>query len=231
MKTLLDTDSEYVCHIEAPCFSFLTPEEVQLVQASRTQVLFRKGENLTKQGAFASYVLFVTEGSARQYIEGDGQRNFNLRIILPGEFVGLSSVFGKNTFAYSAVALTECRAFIVEKPAITQVIKTNGDFAFNIIRRYCEWNSGLYGTIEHLVYRQMNGRMADTLLYLEGIRQSEPTVFQLLSRKDLAEFAGTSVENAVKLLKAFEADGLISLQDKDILILDAPRLAGIAARG
>jgi CRP/FNR family transcriptional regulator len=93
MKTIHETDQDFICDIAAPCFQKLTPEEVEMVRASKTQVLFRKGDNLTKQGAFASYVLFVMSGIARQYLEGDNTRTFNLRIIKPGEFVGLSSVF------------------------------------------------------------------------------------------------------------------------------------------
>ena len=95
MRTILDTDDDFVCDIESPCFQMLTSEEAEMVKASKTQVLFRKGDNLTKQGAFASYVLFVVSGYARQYVEGDQTKTFNLRVIRPGEFVGLSSVFSK----------------------------------------------------------------------------------------------------------------------------------------
>ena len=53
MKTLSATDKDFICDIQAPCFQSLSPEEMEIIQESRTQVLFRKGENLTKQGAFA----------------------------------------------------------------------------------------------------------------------------------------------------------------------------------
>jgi CRP/FNR family transcriptional regulator len=66
----------------------------------------------------------------------------------------------------------------------------------------------------------MNGRMAETLLYLETFRPEFPEIFQILSRKELADFAGISTESAVKLLKNFEKDGLIELKDKDIIILN-----------
>jgi CRP/FNR family transcriptional regulator len=90
MKTILDTDHDFFCDINALCFQLLSAEEADLVKASKTQVLFRKGDNLTKQGAFASYILFVIKGLALQYIEGEMNRSFNLRIVKPGEFVGLS---------------------------------------------------------------------------------------------------------------------------------------------
>lgn len=231
MKTIIETDSEFICDIQAPCFQMLSPEEIELVKASKTQVLFRKGDNLTKQGAFASYVLFVISGLAKQYIEGNGTKNYNLRIIKPGEFVGLSAVFVKSTFNYSSVALTDCQVFLVEREAIAQVVKQNGMFGFNIIKRYCEQNSNLFDTVRTIMYKQMNGRMADTLLYINSFKSENPEIFQLLARKDMADFAGISTESAVKLLKNFEKDGLIILDEKDIKILNREGLTELSKRG
>ena len=231
MKPILETDSDFICDVQAPCFQTLTTDEVELVRASKTQVLFRKGDNLTKQGTFASYVLFVIRGLARQYVEGDNNKTFNLRIIKPGEFVGLSSVFAKNTFNYSSVALTDCQVFLVEKEAIAQIIRQNGTFGLGIIRRYCEQNSNLFDTLRTVMYKQMNGRIADTLLYIDSLKAENPEIFQLLSRKDLADFAGISTESTVKLLKSFEKDGLIKLNEKDITILNHDTLSEISKRG
>ncbi len=231
MKTILDTDQEFICDIQAPCFQLLTADEAELVKASKTQVLFRKGDHLTKQGAFASYILFLIKGLAIQYLEGDGVKNFNLRVIRPGEFVGLSAVFTKNTFNYSSVALTDCQAFLIEKEAIANVVQQNGNFSFNIIKRYCEQNANLFDSLRTILYKQMNGRIADTLIYLDSLKAEAPDIFQLLSRKDLADFAGISTESGVKLLKTFEKEGLISLKDKDIVVIEHKTLAEISRRG
>lgn len=231
MKTILESDREFICDIQSPCFQTLSTEETELIKASKTQVLFRTGDNLTKQGVFASYVLYIITGLAKQYIESDTSRSFNLRIIRPGEFIGLSAVFNKNTFTYSSVAITECQVYLIEKDAIAKVIKQNGSFAFSLIQRYCEQNADLFKTISNLNYKQMNGRMADTLLYIEDLKADYPEIFQLLSRKNIAEFAGISTESTVKLLKTFEKDGLIRLEDKDITLLNHKALQEISRRG
>ena len=231
MRTILETDQDFICDIKAPCFQMLSNEEISMVRESKTQVLFRKGDNLTKQGAFASYILFNIEGLAKQYIEDDGIKNYNLRIIKPGEFIGLSAVFLKNTFNYSSVAITECQAYLIEKETIAKVIKQNGMFGFNIIKRYCEQNADLISIIRNLNYKQMNGRMADTLLYIESLKSENAGIFQLLSRKDLAEFAGISTESTVKLLKSFEKDGLIKLHEKDIELINVNALELISKKG
>lgn len=231
MRTILETDRDFVCDIQAPCFRNLIPEEAELVRASKTQVSFRKGDNLIKQGAFASYVLFMITGLAKQYIEGDGTKNYNLRIIRPGEFVGLSAVFYETIFNYSSVALTDSQAYLIEKETMARVVKQNGLFGFSIIKRYCEQNAGLLNTVRNLMYKQMNGRLADTLLYIDSLKTENSEIFQLLSRKDLADFTGISTESTVKLLKTFEKEGLIALHDKDIKLLDRDTLGDISRRG
>ena len=231
MKTIPETDADFLCDIQAPCFQLLTPEEVKLIRASKTQVLFRKGENLTKQGTFATYIMFIMSGFVKQYVEGDGVHNYNLRISQAGEFLGISSVFTEDTFSYSTIALAETRVFLIEKIAIAKVVRQNGSFAFNIIKRHCEQSATLYDAVRNLMYKQMNGRIADALLYLSSDQFAALDIFNHLSRKDIADFAGLSTETAVKLLKSFEKDGIISLNEKNIVILNRAALQKISQTG
>ena len=81
------------------------------------------------------------------------------------------------------------------------------------------------------IYKQMNGRMADALLYIDSLKNEKAEIFQLLSRKDLADFAGISTESTVKLLKMFEKDGLIVLNEKDLRIVKYDALREISRKG
>jgi CRP/FNR family transcriptional regulator len=69
------------------------------------------------------------------------------------------------------------------------------------------------------------------LLYIESLKPEHPDIFQLLSRKDLADFAGISTESAVKLLKMFEKDNLITLHEKDIVLENPVELMEISKHG
>jgi CRP/FNR family transcriptional regulator len=230
MKTFIPPDDCSFGNLDAPCFRNLLPEEIALARDSKTRVVFRKGENLTKQGAFASSVLFVMDGLAKLYVEGDATRNFNLRLIKGGEFIGLSVAFNNHIYDYSVVSLRETTACLIEKEAVTNLIKSNGEFAFNIINRYCAQNSKLYTSVHDLMYKQMNGRLAGALLYLWN-EQVDDDVFPYLSRKDIADFAGLSTESTVKLLKSFEKDGLIKLEDKNVILLDFSTLEQVSLKG
>ncbi len=231
MKKIIETDEDFICEIQSPCFLTLTKEEIDLVRESKTQVLFRKGDNLTKQGTFASYILFVIKGLALQYLEGDNNKSYNLKVIKPGDFIGLSSVFSKSFFETSTVALSDCQAYLIEKDSLIHIIQNNGTFGLGIVRRHCNLNSDTIKSLNNLLYKQMNGRIADVLLYLDNLKVEFPEIFYLLSRKDIANFAGITIESAVKILKNFEKDGLIQLDNKEIVLLNYKDLNEISKRG
>ncbi|MDD4922272.1 MAG: Crp/Fnr family transcriptional regulator [Bacteroidales bacterium] len=231
MKTITETDAEFICDIQAPCFQQLSKEDAGQIRNSKTQVFFRKGDTLTKQGTFASYILFLISGVVKQYIEGNDNRSFNVRIIQPGEFIGLSSVFSKNIFSYTTSALTDSQVLLIEKDSLEKVLRENGTFSFSLIQRYSAQNADLHEVLENQLFKQMNGRLAEALLYLNSLKTNLSGIFQLLTRKDLADFAGISTESTVKLLKTFEREGLIELQEKDIVIKDINALMDISKRG
>jgi CRP/FNR family transcriptional regulator len=231
MITITDSDNDFVCDIQAPCFQMLSKQEVELVRSSKTQVLFRKGDTLTKQGTFPSYILFLISGVVKQYIEGSDNRSFNLRVVQPGDFIGLSSIFSNEPFTYSTSALTDCQVMLVGKESLEKIIRFNGLFSFHLMQRYCAQNADLYEVLQGQQFKQMHGRLASSLLYLNNLKPSIPMIFQLLTRKDLADFAGISTESTVKLLKAFEKEGLVELLEKDIVLPDLTKLKDIQKRG
>jgi len=231
MKTYTAIDDCVLGGLSAPCFAKLLPEEIDLVKESKIQVLFRKGESLTKQGAFASSVLYVVDGLVRQYVTGDSNRNFNLRIIQAGEFIGLSAAFSKSTYDYSTVALKDTLVCLIEKDAISGLIKSNGSFGYGLINRVFMSDNSMYDTLRSVMYKQMHGRLADVLLYLDTVQYNNESIFGGLSRTEIADFAGLSMESTVKLLKEYERDGLIKLINKDIKILQRDVLIEISKRG
>lgn len=104
-------------------------------------------------------------------------------------------------------------------------------FAYKLITRYSKHNTILFDTIRNLMYKHINGRMAETLIQLDKETYNNSSIFPMLSRKDLADYAGTSTESAVKILKSFEKDGIIQLEEKNIIIKNKDLLHEISKRG
>ena len=125
------------------------------------------GENICKQGAFATSIIYILHGLVKLIIEGPGNKRYILRILKPSEFIGFSSVFGENKYHYSAVALTNTTVCLMEKDILNKLIRENNEIANEIIKWHCNIETHHYRKFESLAYKQLHGRLADTLLYLD----------------------------------------------------------------
>jgi CRP/FNR family transcriptional regulator len=189
------------------------------------------GEDVCKQGAFASSIIYILDGLIKLSIEGPNNKSFILRIVNPAEFIGLSSLFGENTYHYSARTLMDTTICMIEKESINKLIRENGVFASEIIKWHCNIATHHYKKIKSLTYKQLHGRLADTLIYLSREDFEIKNVFQYMTRKDLAELSAMSTEGAVRILSEFDRDGIIKLKGKDIKILNLDKLLKISRAG
>jgi CRP/FNR family transcriptional regulator len=219
------------CTKNSKCFKQLIPSELEFINQNKTQILYRKGENICKQGAFASYVLYISDGLVRLYLENPNNKNINLKILKTSEFIGLSSIYGDNIYNYSTVALKDSVICLIEKDSFRKLLVDNGHFASEIIKWYCENENLLFNKIKSLGSKQMHGRLADALLYLCNQDLLNEKIFSHLSRKDIAGFAGLSTESTVRLLTKLKNENIIEIKGKKIKILNPDLLKDISKRG
>jgi len=58
------------CTKSSGCFKQLVPSELDFINHNKTQILYRKGENICKEKAYASSVLFIADGLVKVRITG-----------------------------------------------------------------------------------------------------------------------------------------------------------------
>ena len=221
---------ENIEHI-SDCFKDLPLEDMVFLNERKIQITYLKGETIFKQGAFAPHVLFVNKGLVRVYLQIGKEKQINIRLSRQGDYMAFSTVFNRKTYPYSAIALTDSTLCIIEKEALRKVIMRNADFAMQITARNYHNENRYLEIINNITYKQMAGKLASALLYLTNERFKSDNVFNYLSRQDIANFASITVESTVKLLKEFEKEGIISLQNKNIIINNYDLLSEISLRG
>ena len=206
------------------CFEALTEEQLALFEKKQVTVQYNKGEMIAKQGAFASHVIFLCEGLVKVYLER-GSDTLILKIISPGNLIGLSSLAeGEEVFQYSAAAYQKSVVKLIDIITFNKLIRENGHFASKVISILSENSNQINNRFFCLTHRQSYGRLADLLLCLAG-RVFKSEKFELdLTRKELAELAGMSTENVIRVLKKFQADKLITMNGKNIELSDMDAL-------
>ncbi|WP_321333579.1 Crp/Fnr family transcriptional regulator [uncultured Bacteroides sp.] len=220
-----------VINLGATCFANLSDEKLCELEAHKRQITFQKGDIISKQGTFAPSVMFVLDGFVKEFIEGTAGKNTNLRIVGKGDFIALSGLFNNRVSNYSAMALSSVTLCLFDKEYLLKLIQENSDINFRLIHRYSELENSFFSLLHSHLYKQMNGKMARALLYLSSFNRDGINIFQYMSRRDIAEFASISTENAIRVLKIFESDGLIEIKEKKISLLNREALEMIFEKG
>ena len=213
------------------CFDSLSEEEKELLERSKKEVRFKKGEILAKQGAFASHVLFLNNGLAKVYLEGN-QNDLILKIVAENNFIALSSVFdGNDAFVYSVSAYVDSVVTLISIDVFKQLLRKNLEFSNQIINRLNANTAQIYGRIYCITRKQSNGRVADIILCLsENVFKTRE--FKLnISRNDLADLTGLSSESVIKIFKELKSEKIIDVDGKNIKVLDYDRLQHISNYG
>jgi len=220
------------CTEKSLCFKQLSKEELNITNKNKVQIQFKKGEIISKQGSFVTHIMYLKSGYAKVYKETDLDNNLILNIIPEGTLIGLTSLFNSDNIArFSVAALDNALVCSIDRKTIEQLIHQNSQFAKTVIASLNEETLLFYDKMASLTQKQMNGRVADALIYLsENIFKS--TKFKMiLSRKDLADFTGMSMMSVVRTLKDLKDEGIIMDEKGYIDIKNFKTLKQISKKG
>jgi CRP/FNR family transcriptional regulator len=223
--------SNSAIELTSGCFQGLDKEALDFIFDKKTQIEYQKGDTIFKQGAFASHVLYVNKGLARIYLQTANEKQVNIRLAKQGDFMAFSTIYNNDKYHYSAVALVNSVVCMIDKEALRQLLLKNPEFAMQITSRNSYHEGRFLDIIKSVTYKQMRGKLASALLYLSSVEYNEDTIFQYLSRQDIADFASLTLESAVKFLKEFEKETIIALDGKNIVVRDFTQLQQISKNG
>lgn len=213
------------------CFDVLTEEQLALLERKQVEVFYKKGEVIAKHGSFATHVIQLCEGLVKVYLE-DSNETLILKIIGPGSLIGLSALSDEgDTFRFTASAYEDSVAKLIDINTLKFLIRENGVFASKIINIMSENANQINNRFFFMTHRQSYGRLADLLLCLAGNIFKSRKFDMGLTRKELAELAGMSTENVVRVLKSFQKDGLIEIEGKSFVISNPEGLRRICTIG
>ncbi|MCK7511610.1 MAG: cyclic nucleotide-binding domain-containing protein [Desulfobacterales bacterium] len=74
-----------------------------------TRATFRKHEKICRQGDNVSHAIYLTEGTAKLFIEGINGHNIILYLMRPPAYIGLLSFFESIHYTYSVTAIEDSR--------------------------------------------------------------------------------------------------------------------------
>ena len=212
---------------QVPLFASLTIEQITAAAEWFHVENFDQDAMIFLEGDPADRLWVISAGQVKIVKHtSDGQENL-LEVITPGEMFGGAGLLLAMHPA-TAVAMTPTTTLSIERDPYLQLIRQYPDIALRIIYLLGERLQASM-KMRALAVERVDVRLANILLKLcekagetteEGMRINLP-----LSRQDLADMAGTTIETAIRVMSRFRKEGLVHTEPGGyIVVLDHARL-------
>ncbi len=204
---------------EIPCFSLLTKEQNLIAENASYNVSYSAGELLFRQDTPVSHIIYVQSGLIKIFKEGRNERSIIFDFATSDSFVALLTVFGEDLYQYNAMVVENAQVVLTEISVFRQLILENGGFASFLLKRTSQEGLNTITKLMNQVHKQLPGRVAEMLLFFSEEIYKSQTFSLPLSRRELAEFTGTTKESMIRTLAEFRHDKIILLDGKKVEII------------
>ena len=209
----------------------LSPQELQLLAARTVRKLFSTGELLFSEGEPCNGLHIVARGRVRIFKTSMSGREQVLAVEGPGGSVAELPVFDGGPYPASVVALEDSEIAYISRRDFQAYCMEHPEVALKVLAVVGARLRQLVGIIEELSFTTIRQRLASTLLKLaqtEGKKTQRGVEFRLpASHQEMANQLGTVRELISRNLMRMQAEGLLEVDARQIIVKDMDGLAAL----
>ena len=196
-----------------------SPRQVESIGGA---VLYPRDVEIFGESEPADYFCKIVSGAVRTYtILADGRRQVSA-FFLRGEFFGLEA---NETRTSSADSIIDSKVLVIKRSIAMQLAQTDEEIARQI---WTIWDEELRISQAHgsLLVKNAKERVAAFLLEMADRFSGADHVELPMSRRDIADYLGVTIETISRMLADLESHGAISLAGSRRVVLRNRRMLG-----
>jgi len=213
-----------------PMFRGLTPEVQTQLAAIATVRDYHRGDFLWHEGDESDSLTLIVKGRVKIVREA-AQGDVILEIFGEGEPVGSIAVYNYMPYPASAIALEDVSVLALPRRDYFELLDRQPEFARGIIRELTRLTVALTRKLAEARGQRVEVRVAQLFLAL-GDRMGKPVdggveVPLQLSRQEIADLVGTTVESAIRIMSRWGRENMIVTREKSFFVPSRERLAAV----
>ncbi|MCP4605140.1 MAG: Crp/Fnr family transcriptional regulator [Proteobacteria bacterium] len=203
--------------------------------AHETSVLnLEKQAFVWNEGDTSRYLYLIMSGRVKLIKHSETGKDVIIEIFGPQEPIGEMSLLVGGTYTTAAVCLSHTALLCVPRKQILDLLATVPGVALRALRGMARRQRMLMQKIKELAAGGVEYRMAHLLLKLAdriGEESSDAgiTIPLVLSRQDIADLVGTTVETAIRVMSRWRKMDIVTNDKRGIIIRDRDTLEDLAA--
>ena len=203
---------------QAELFRALAPEALSRVRPHLRERAFYRQRVLFREGEPAAHLWVVRRGAVRLYHASSSGRPTTLESLGPGEIFGALSALEDDRYTVSAEAVEEGFAWCLPREVLQRLLAEDPRIGVEMLRVVASRLRNAQRQLLSFANDRAPARLARALL--RALRDGAACV----TRRDLAEAAGTTVETAIRVLRRFEREGIVRGEVGRLEVLDEDAL-------
>ena len=212
-------------------FSSLSQPELQLLAARTVRKMFSAGEVLFNEGDACKGLHIISRGQVRIFKASSSGREQVLAVNVAGESVAELPVFDDGPYPASGMATEETEIAFISRKDFRDFCLAHPEVALKVLAFVGARLRRLVGIIEELSFTTTRQRLVSVLVRLAQShgRKTERGIEVLLpgSNQELANQLGTVREVISRNLMRLQAEGLLEVDARQIVIKDVKGLSAL----
>jgi CRP-like cAMP-binding protein len=213
-------------------FRRLSAEDRRHLAAVATLRAYEKGATLFSEGDPSDELYTIVEGRVKVFKATSRGADVILEIFGPGDPVGAVAVYESRAYPASAVTLEPTSCVLIPRQAFFALLDSHPTMVRGLLGGLTHRLVELTNRLAELSGGRVEARLARFFLKLAtdmGQPRPDGTFIPLaLSRQELADMIGTTIETSIRVMSRWGKQNLIRTERDGFLVADRPALEAIA---
>lgn len=185
----------------------------------------KKSQQFIIEGAPIQGLYFIYKGKVKTVKTGINGREQIVRFTKDGDTVGFRGFGASKRYFIGAYALEDTLLCNFSNEDMLDILRNVPEITFDLMLFYADELNKSENKIRKIAQMNVRERVIDTLIYIHKKFGQINGVIELdLSRKEIADFAGTTEEQVIRVISSLKKELLIKTVGKKIGLINKDKL-------
>jgi len=209
-------------------FKDLSDADIEEIASLVSDVSFSKKETIFSEGDPSDWFYAVYSGKVKITKLSQDGKEIILELIQPGELFGAVAVIKGFPYPANAVPMEDSNIMKVSRKDMMLILDRFPSLMFNLMQSLGDRLRDSHETTKNIALEKVGSRIATLLLKLSeqmGTKTPEGVELNIkLTKQDIAEMVGTTVETSIRTMSRFKKQGFIKEEAGKVTITDSNAL-------
>lgn len=207
-----------------PLLSALGADLLERMSARAIVRKVKRGATIFRKGDPGNSLFAVCSGSVKISAPSSDGKDAVLNVLGRGGVFGEIALLDGGPRTADAVAVADCELLVLERRDFLPLIREKPDALLKLMELVCGRLRHTSEQVEDIVFLDLPGRLAKTLLRLSQEASSSKIA---MTQREIGQIIGMSRESTNKQLRAWEGRKLLKIERGGIVILKPEALAAL----